>query len=289
MKQSKRDREMGMNKSNNTINICNDIFIKSPNISISHGFFGRHGGNSDGLFASLNCSRYVGDTTEAVSANFDVVRKSLRNHANNDATGSKNYLPIFTLKQVHSNLCLEISESENGELNISEDKYALQEADALVTKVPGIAIGIYTADCAPVLFYDPVQSVIGAAHAGWEGALLGVLASTVNKMRELGCDPKNIRAAIGPCAGVESYEVDETFMLRFSGSGDCFQIVNHRLHFDLSKFCVKKLLSSGLQNSNVEVLGIDTCANPDKYFSYRVARKNSAGVCGRQISVIGIL
>lgn len=275
---------------NNSI-IDNGIFLKSKNISVSHGFFGRLGGCSKDLFSSLNCSRYVGDAEEAVAANIDTVRnslaKDLEKDADNKVTAAR--FPILILKQIHSNICLEVEAFENDDRENIESKYTAIEADALVTKVPGIAVGVITADCAPVLFYDPVCSVVGAAHAGWEGALSGILESTVKKMKEMGCNPENIRVAIGPCAGVESYEVDEPFMQKFSGSGDCFRLVNHRLHFDLSKFCRKKLLSVGIADSNIETFGIDTCANPEKYFSYRVARKNSAGICGRQISLIGLL
>lgn len=275
-----------------------DIFRKSEKISVSHGFFGRIGGNSDGLYASLNCSRYVGDKEEAVEENFDVVRSCLiaeTEKCSDSPSSISDSIPVsvlvLTLKQVHSNICLEVSADDDVQKSArsSESRYAAIEADALITQVPGIAIGVLTADCAPVLFHDPVRSVVGAAHAGWRGAVGGVLESTVRKMREVGCNPGDIHAAIGPCIGPESYEIDEEFMRNFSGSGECFCLVNRRLHFDLPKFCRKRLLAVGLSDSNIDTLGIDTCANHDRYFSYRFARQNSDGVCGRQISAIGLL
>ncbi|MBR1734915.1 MAG: peptidoglycan editing factor PgeF [Alphaproteobacteria bacterium] len=253
-----------MNNSNND----NQLALRSTNILIPHGFFSKKGGKSVGLYESLNCSYYVGDSSENVKANLDIIKNSLCS----DNVESK----IITPKQIHSNICIEVrKDSENG-----------IECDAMVTKEKNIVIGVYTADCAPILFFDPVGEVIGVAHAGWRGAVGGVIESTVAKMLELGSNAQNIFVAIGPCIGKDSYEIDDDFKKNFSGSGDCFCIVNYRLHFDLSKFCLKKLIAAGIKDTNVEIIDVDTYANVSDYFSYRFANQNSNGVCGRQISAI---
>lgn len=259
---------MSNSGSSNGCKNVNDIAICSENISAPHGFFGRKGGVSSGEYESLNCSDYVGDSPNNVAESLDIVRKSL----GKSFAVSK----LVTLKQIHGNVCIEVSNKTDSGV----------EADAMVTKEKNVAIGILTADCAPVLFFDPARSVVGAAHAGWRGAVGGVIESTVRRMQDLGCDPKNIVAAIGPCIGKNSYEIDDDFKRNFSGSGDCFCLVNLRLHFDLPKFCRKKLLESGVTESHINTIDIDTYASHESYFSYRFANKNSHGICGRQISVI---
>ncbi|MBQ7674137.1 MAG: peptidoglycan editing factor PgeF [Alphaproteobacteria bacterium] len=260
------------NNYNNNCRKCSNkidcIAVCSKNISVPHGFFGRKGGKSSGLYESLNCSDYVGDSLENVSANLDIAKEYLG--------GLNPVSKLITLKQIHSNICIEVSkETESG-----------IEADAMVTKEKNIAIGILTADCTPILFFDPVQSVVGAAHAGWRGAVGGVIEATIKSMRNLGCEPQNIVAAIGPCIGRNSYEIDDDFKRNFSGSGDCFCLINMRLHFNLPKFCRQRLLKSGITEANIETIDIDTYKNCNNYFSYRFATKNSDGICGRQISAI---
>ena len=234
---------------------------------MSHGFFGKIGGKSTGLYASLNCSDYVGDSRENVQSNLDIAKNFLTSEPN---------AKLITLKQIHSNICIEVTNDSTSGI----------EADAMVTKERNIAIGILTADCAPVLFFDPQKSIIGAAHAGWRGAVGGVIESTIKKMRECGSNLNDIFAAIGPCIGKNSYEIDDDFKRNFSGSGECFCLVNHRIHFDLPKFCRKRLIESGIKEANIETIDIDTYANCGNYFSYRYATKHSSGICGRQLSAI---
>jgi YfiH family protein len=241
--------------------------IKSSGIIselVDHGFFGRKYGKSSGLYSSLNCSRFVGDDEKVVLQNLDIVKNEL--HAQK----------IITINQQHSNLCIIADQRTEPDI----------KADAIVTKTPNIAIGILTADCAPILFFDKINHVIGAAHAGWRGAVSGIIESTVQKMTELGSDPQNIIAAIGPCISKESYEMDDEFKKNFHGSGDCFCIINLKMHFDLLKYCGNHLLKSKLDSSNIDTIGADTYANQEDYFSYRFANKNSNGICGRQISTI---
>lgn len=263
---------------------ANVPYERAKNINVPHGFFGKNGGCSQGFFSSLNCSQYVGDPIENVRKNLQTVANCLHDRKGSELNAITPR--IVTLKQVHSNVCLEVSKTTLTKLDDADSNPL--EADALITRAPGIAIGILTADCAPILFYDPVHSVIGAAHAGWRGAASGIIESTVRCMNKLKCKTSDILAAIGPCICLDSYEVNEDFAQNFPGSGDCFCSVSRRLHFDLPKFCRKKLLSAGIKETNIEALNIDTYSQYNSYFSYRFANNNSNGVCGRQLSAIGL-
>ncbi|MDR1982465.1 MAG: peptidoglycan editing factor PgeF [Holosporaceae bacterium] len=230
----------------------------------NHGFFGRKYGESSGLYSSLNCSKFVGDRETLVLKNLDIVKNKLQS------------LRIITLQQQHGNLCIVVNQQTNSDM----------KADAMVAKTVNISIGVLTADCAPILFLDKRNHIIGAAHAGWKGAVSGIIESTIDKMVELGSNPKDISAAIGPCISQENYEVDEAFKKSFNGNEDYFCVINFKVHFDLPKYCENRLLKSGLCKSNIDVIKIDTYSERENYFSYRFASKNSNGICGRQISAI---
>lgn len=223
-------------------------------------FFGRSSGFSKGLFSSLNCSKFVGDRIESVEKNLKFVRESV---------GARK---LITLNQIHSAKCIVVDEKSESD----------QEADALVTQSESVALGILTADCVPVLLFDPTKKIIGAAHAGWKGAKAGVVESTVEKMVSLGSSCGDIVAAIGPCVHVESYEVGEDFLSNFPV--EYFTKIRDKDHFDIVKFCYNRLKEKGI--SKISVDEIDTYKNHEKYFSFRYARQNSDGVCGRNISVI---
>jgi YfiH family protein len=231
---------------------------------VNHGFFGRKHGKSKGLYSSLNCSKFVGDDESLVLQNLDIIKKELEAKK------------LITLCQAHGSCCIVVDWQTESDT----------EVDAMVTRVPGIAIGILTADCAPILLFDKRHQAIGAIHAGWRGAVSGVIESTIQKMVELGSDPQNIVAAVGPCIAKESYEVDDDFKRNFRGKGDCFSLINSQLHFDLPKYCQNRLIESGLSENNVEAVNIDTYTDQKNYFSYRFANKNNGGICGRNISAI---
>lgn len=233
---------------------------------VSHGFFNRSGGVSEGLYNSLNCSAFVGDNEENVSTNLSIV---------SDKLGAKK---LFTLKQVHGSTCVIADENTENHL----------EADAIVTKSSLVAIGVLTADCAPILFVDEETKIIGAAHAGWKGAMRGVIQSTLATMTQIGANLDTIKAAIGPCISKESYEVGDDFKREFKGSGSCFSLIKMRLHFDLSKYCKEILMQSGVNEKHIDLIGVDTFTNHDQYFSYRYANQNSNGICGRNISAIAL-
>lgn len=231
---------------------------------VDHAFLGRQSGASEGVYASLNCSKFVGDDENNVACNLEYARNLLSANS------------LITLNQIHSASCVIVDEN-----SVSDEK-----ADAMVTNVPGVALGILTADCAPVLLADEKHKIIGAGHAGWKGAFYGVLQSTVNKMLELGADVEEIKAAVGPCIGKESYEIGEDFKREFKGSGSCFAIINFHLHFDLAKYCKEQLVDAGVKQDNIDVFYVDTFANPTDYFSYRYANIHTGGKCGRNLSAI---
>lgn len=238
---------------------------------VRHGFLGRTGGVSTGLFASLNVGLGSGDARDAVAENRARAVKAV-------APGAR----LVTLHQVHSARCVEAG--------IWSDD-ARPEADALVTATPGLALGVLTADCAPVLLADVEAGVIGAAHAGWKGALSGVVEATVKAMERLGAERKRLRAVIGPTIEQASYEVGEEFRARFveadPGSQRFFANgPRGRPHFDLPAYVAARLEAAGVgQRARI---GHDTCADPMRYFSYRRATLAQEPDYGRQLSLIAL-
>lgn len=242
--------------------------------TISHGFFGRRGGVSKGLYDSLNCSYQSRDLAENIDKNRLRVLNELK---------GKN---LSTLKQIHSDICFPI---ENSCMT------GLEEGDALATKMAGQAIGCLTADCGPVLFYGEDVSgapVIGAAHAGWGGALKGVLESTVKSMMMMGAELQTIKAAIGPCLAQENYEVGTEFIQQFiieDKNAEVFFMsckASGKLSFNLSAYIEFRLKRAGILQ--IARANIDTYANEGGYFSYRRATHGGEKDYGRQISAIMI-
>jgi len=235
---------------------------------ITHGFFGRQGGISEGIFASLNCGPGSGDVREHVMENRNRVSKAL---------GGTN---LLTLYQIHSpNAVIAIEPWEQG-----------PQADAMATNVPGLALGILTADCAPVLLADSKARVIGAAHAGWKGALTGVIDSVLEKMESLGADRARISAAIGPCIGQSNYEVGPEFIARFAEAGKDntrFFVPSDKAdywRFDLEGYVAHRLGEAGI--GNTEPLSACTYARQDDFFSFRRATHRAEKGYGRQLSGI---
>ncbi|MCB1532541.1 MAG: peptidoglycan editing factor PgeF [Alphaproteobacteria bacterium] len=254
-----------------------NIYIceKFPSARVSHGFFGRQGGVSEGIYESLNCGQGSGDDPAHVEENRARVAAKL-------GVGRARLLSLY---QIHSDVCLRVTEGW-------EER---PEADAHVTDRPGLALSILTADCAPVLFYgekDDGAPVIGAAHAGWRGAFGGVLESTVGAMKDLGAKPASIRAAIGPCIAKASYEVDDGFVQRFIETDEAnehfFGAAARAGHamFDLAGYAAARLARAGVKN--VSILDLDTCADEAAFFSYRRKTHRNEPDYGRQISAIVI-
>lgn len=242
--------------------------------SVSHGFFGRQGGVSTGLYQSLNCSPQSKDDPQNVAENRARVLKALGGNG------------LSTLKQIHSPICLPV---ENTCMN------GVEEGDALVTKTAGQVIGCLTADCAPVLFAGTDRDgapVIGAAHAGWGGALKGVLESTIAGMVNLGADISTIKAAIGPCIGQASYEVGADFMTPFieedKNAAQFFSSLDggQKMLFNLSAYVEFRLKRAGI--GHILSVNKDTYALENEYFSFRRATHRGETDYGRQISAISI-
>ena len=239
---------------------------------VRHAFFTRRGGVSEGAYASLNCGYGSGDDPERVRANRARAAQKL------GLDGSA----LATAYQTHS-AAVAVVDGASG----PEDA---PRADGLVTATPGIAIGVLTADCVPVLFADPAAGVIGAAHAGWRGARAGILEATVDAMTGLGARAADIVAGIGPSIGQGSYEVGPEFHAEFvtenPGNEDFFAPGESgaRYLFDLPGYVGRRL--SALALAAVEVLPVDSCADEERFFSYRRAARRGEKAYGRGLSAI---
>ena len=239
---------------------------------VPHGFLGRSGGLSRGEVAGLNCGLGSGDDPALVAENRRLAAGAVLPGA-----------ALVAVYQVHSPVCVTVHEPW------SDD--ARPEADALVTARPGIMLGIVTADCAPVLLADRDGGVIGAAHAGWKGAIAGVTDDTIAAMEALGARREAIAAAIGPCIARANYEVDDGFAERFiaEGSGNARFLApgraGHR-QFDLEGYVAGRLESAGI--ASIERLGLDTYADPARFYSFRRATHRGEAGYGRQMSLIGL-
>jgi YfiH family protein len=246
--------------------------VTAPGLGVRHGFFGRRGGVSGGIFASLNVGLGSSDDPAAV-----------RENRARTVAGVAPGATLVTLHQIHSAIVVPVT---SGFADADRP-----QADALVTATPGLALGILTADCAPILLADAEAGVIGAAHSGWKGALHDIAGATVAAMVALGARRERIVAAIGPCIARASYEVDAGFRERFlvdSAAHDGFFTRGRadRLQFDLEGFVAMRLAAAGVQK--VTALGIDTCADPVRWFSYRRTTHAGEPDYGRQISLIAL-
>ncbi|MCK0167586.1 peptidoglycan editing factor PgeF [Jannaschia sp. S6380] len=231
---------------------------------VRHGFFTRRGGASSGIFEGLNCGTGSSDQTEAVALNRARVAEAMGG-------------PLHGVHQVHS-----------AEVVAATEPDAHPRADAIVTDRPGVVLSVLTADCQPVLLYDDRAGVIGAAHAGWKGALAGVLEATVEAMCERGATPANIRATIGPTISQRAYEVGPEFLDAFlaederaprffaNGAGD-------RYHFDLPGYGLYRLRHAGV---DAEWTRHCTYSDAARFFSYRRATHAGEADYGRLIAAI---
>jgi YfiH family protein len=241
---------------------------------LAHGFFTRRGGVSSGAFAALNCSLSGRDDADAV-------RENRRRAA--DALG----LPgeaLLGLTQVHGDAV--------AVLDAPWPQDQRPQADAMVTRRPGLAIGIVTADCAPVLFADPDAGVIGGAHAGWRGAVGGVLEATIDAMVGIGAQRGRIIAAVGPCIRQPSYEVAadlrDAVLARDAADARFFATGARpgRWQFDLAGYCAARLVAAGVA---AEITPHDTLADEARFFSHRRNTLAGGGPIGHQLSAIALM
>jgi polyphenol oxidase len=239
---------------------------------VPHGFLGRRGGVSEGIHAGLNVGLGSSDDRAHILEN--------RRRATDAVLGDA---ALITVHQVHSPDVVTVTSP--GTLD------ARPHADAMVTNRPGLLLGILTADCVPVLFADPAAQIIGAAHAGWKGAISGVTDNSIAAMEALGAQRERIVCAIGPCIAQKSYEVDDHFFARFAeqtGENERFFASGKTGHwqFDIEGYVAAKLAAAGI--GRIECLGQDTYSQPDRFFSYRRSCHNNEDGYGRQISLIGL-
>ncbi|MEA2815293.1 MAG: purine-nucleoside/S-methyl-5-thioadenosine phosphorylase / adenosine deaminase [Rhodospirillaceae bacterium] len=241
---------------------------------VQHRFFTRRGGVSGGLYSSLNCGYGSGDQP-------DNVRENRRRAA---AAFDLGEADLLTVHQIHSTDVLAVAEQR-------WSSPGAPKADALVTDRPGVVLGVLAADCAPVLLADPDAGVIGAAHAGWKGALAGVVDTTVAAMERLGARRERMRAAIGPCIGRCSYEVGPEFPAPFlaqdEANGAFFRQAPRAGHFlfDLAGYLAHRIARIGVA---ADVTGHDTLAARDDFFSYRRNTLKGVRDYGRGLSAIAL-
>ena len=236
---------------------------------LRHGFFTRRGGASSGVFAGLNCGAGSTDQTEIVAINRSRVADAM------EVPGEQ----LVSVHQVHS-----------AKVEVVEGPFGTPKpkADAMVTKTPGVALGVLTADCQPVLFADHDAGVVGAAHAGWRGSLDGVLEATIDAMIALGAHREAIKAVIGPSISQRAYEVGPEFLDAFLAEDPQYARffvngVEDKFHFDLPGFGLHKLRSAGV---DAEWTRHCTYSDADRFYSYRRATHAREADYGRLISVI---
>ncbi len=248
--------------------------LKRFSMHVRHGFFGRRGGVSTGVYKSLNCGPGSGDEPEKVLENRRRVCLALCADPEN----------LAAPRQIHSAKAV-----------IADKAFAPNErpeCDALVTKRPGLMLGVLAADCAPIVLCDPHNGVIAAIHAGWRGAVGGVIEAAVEAMAEIGGDPSKMAAGVGPCLSQSSFEVGPDLCdavlnatpwaetLFIPGEGD-------RQFFDLKRYCLGRLARLGV--AHTDALDDDTLTQPEEYFSHRHSVKTGERDCGRNMTGIMLL
>ncbi len=247
--------------------------IKSKNLqkfkNINHGFFNNLGGVSNGIYKSLNCGIGSNDKKKNVIKNLKIVSNKI---------GVKK--KIILLHQFHSNKIFFINK-------ISKKKLL---GDGLITNIKNIAIGILTADCAPILFYDPKKNIIGAAHVGWRGAYKKIGKKMISNFKKKGSKLNDISAVIGPCISQRNYEVKNDFKTKFLKQNpqnmNHFKVIKNKIYFDLKGYVFNQLKKAGI--NNVETIKKDTFDPKNNFFSARRSFKKKNNDYGRNISIIMI-
>ena len=239
--------------------------------NLKHCFFSRKDGVSEGYYKSLNCGLGSNDDEKNVLKNLELVSNKINCKKES----------LITLNQKHTNQVVHFN-------NDSSVKNKLT-GDAIVSEVKNIGIGILTADCAPIFFYDPKKKIIGCVHSGWKGALNGIIKNTIKKFNELDSKNSDLIAVVGPCIGKKSYEVQKDFFNKFisfdKNNKNFFNKVNNdKFLFDLRGFINKQILN--LDIKNIENIEMDTFSQNDFFYSYRRSQLNKENDYGRCISVI---
>jgi uncharacterized protein, YfiH family len=238
--------------------------------NISHGFFNKLGGYSEGIYKSLNCGSGSKDKKKNINKNLQKVCKKI--------SCKKNKLVL--LNQIHSNKVFSI--------NRIPTKKPI--GDALITSKSKFALGILTADCAPIFIFDPKIKIIAAIHAGWKGAYKKIVYKTVNELKKKGSDVNDLIAVIGPCISINKYEVKKDFLKKFINQDKknrrFFYFYKKKIYFNLKEHIKNQLKDIGLKN--IEIINKDTYIRKNNFFSHRRSLKNKYHDYGRNISVIMI-
>ena len=247
---------------------CSKKLIKFKNIR--HGFFNREGGVSKGIYKSLNCGPGSKDKIKNIKKNIEKVCKKI-------GCNKKN---LILLDQVHSNIVHNVNRVTKKKL----------KGDSLITGKKGIALGILTADCAPVFIYDPINNLISALHAGWKGAFKQIISKTIKKFKIKGSNLNDLIVVIGPCISKNNYEVKRDFLNKFivkeKSNKNFFNYKNNKIFFSLNDFIKKSFLDLGIKN--IEIIKKDTYILSNNFFSARRSLKEKLNDYGRNISVIMI-
>jgi len=239
--------------------------------NINHCFFSKKGGFSKGLYKSLNCGRGSKDKKKNILKNLMYVAKKIQIKKNK----------LILMHQTHSNKVIEIKK------NNYRSKI---ESDAIITKMKGFALGVMTADCVPIIIYDNKNNIIACVHAGWRGALSGIIENTIKKIKKINFK-NEIFASVGPCIGKKSYEVDfrfyKKFVARSINNKVYFKNKNKRKKlFNLRKFVADKLLKL---NVKIDHVNYDTYSEKNNFFSFRRSQKLRENDYGRCLSVISLI
>jgi len=242
------------------------------NISnLKHCFFSRKNGVSKGIYNSLNCGINSKDDKENVIQNINIVSKKLNCEKK----------PIVALNQNHGNKVVCFNNQKDVKNKII--------GDAIITTLKNVGISVLTADCVPILFYNPKKKIVGCVHAGWKGALNRIIENTVDKFLELNSNTRDLVAAIGPCINHHYYEVGHDFYKKFvdqnKNNQQFFIVLNDKKYlFNIRSYINAKLIRLGI--NNIDHIEMDTFSNKENFFSYRRSKKNDDKDYGRCISVI---
>ena len=239
--------------------------------NLKHCFFSRKNGFSNDHYSSLNCGLGSGDKKENILKNLEIVSKTI----------GCDYQSLITLNQTHSNKVVYFDNRESVKNKLL--------GDSIISKVKNVGIGILTADCAPVLFYDPKNKIIACAHSGWKGSFNGIIKNTIKKFNNLNSNINDLIAVVGPCINMKNYNVKIDFVEKFinkNKKNEIFfqKIDNEKYIFDLRGFINKEL--ANLNVKNIENVEMDTFSNKEFFYSYRRSRLNKEIDYGRCISVI---
>ncbi|OUX45963.1 MAG: hypothetical protein CBE35_02040 [Candidatus Pelagibacter sp. TMED275] len=240
---------------------------------ISHGFFGRKGGYSKGIYKSLNCGIGSKDNKKNIKKNLNAICKKIKCNKNN----------LVLMNQTHSSDVKFI----NSHKNFNSNKI---KCDALITNLRGKCLGVLTADCAPVLVYDNDLKMIGVVHAGWKGAYKGIIKKVLSFFKKKGSNFKNINIVIGPCISKDNYEIKEDFKKKFiqkdPKNSEFFYRKKTKTYFSLNNYVKDQISKLGVKN--IEIINKDTYKSKNNFFSARKSLKNKVNDYGRNISVIMI-